>query len=439
MAALREAGMKTVAFYTLGCKVNQYETQGLAALFRARGYRVVPFQERADVYVINSCTVTHTGDRKSRQFIRRAVRNNPDALVVVTGCYAQVAGREVAGIPGVDLVVGTAGRERIVDLVEAAAAGRRPVLAVADVEEAREFEELPGLAGAGGRTRAFLKVQEGCRDFCTYCIVPHARGPLRSRAPERVTALAEEAVGRGCRELVLTGTNLGAYGRDLGTVGLADLVRRLARIPGLARLRLSSVEPNELTPELVAAVAESPVCCPHFHLPLQSGSDAVLRRMGRRYTAAEYAALVEMIRGRIAEVAVTADVLVGFPGESEAEHRESLDFVRRAGFAGLHVFVFSRRKGTRAADFPDQIPYRVKQERSREMLALGAVLKERFACRYRGRVVEVLVEKVAAGRATGYTPNYLKVFFRGGPELVGRLTKVHVQDIEQGNLQGIII
>ncbi len=432
--------MKKVAFYTLGCKVNQYETQGLEALFRARGYTVVPFREKADVYVVNTCTVTHIGDRKSRQLIRRAVRTNPEALVVVTGCYAQVAGDEVAGIPGVHLVVGTAGRERIVDLVEETQKkGPYPVLAVKDVEKVREFEELPGEAAPGGRTRAFIKVQEGCRDFCTYCIVPLARGPLRSRPPERVLEWARKLVDQGYRELVLTGTNLGAYGRDLGGISLAELVNRVARIPGLARLRLSSVEPNEVTPELVEAVAENPVCCPHFHLPLQSGSDSVLRRMGRRYTVAAYTSLVDMIRARVAGVAITTDVMVGFPGESEAEHRESLRFVRRTGFAGLHVFVFSCRKGTPAAGFADQVPYRIKQERSREMMALGAALKEEFASRYRDQVVEVLVETVRGGLASGYTGNYLRAFFPGRPELLGRLTKVYVQDIQQGNLRGILI
>ncbi len=439
--------MKKVAFYTLGCKVNQAETQGLAALFRARGYEVVSFEEKADVYVVNTCTVTRTGDRKSRQIVRRAVRANPEAMVVVTGCYAQVTPEEAGAIPGVSLVIGTSGRGRIVDLVEQAGAGRcpptaekkgpDPFLAVGDIEQAREFEELPGTADPG-RTRAFIKVQEGCRDFCTYCIVPHARGPLRSRPPERVAELARELVDRGYPELVLTGVNLGAYGRDLGTENLPDLVRRLVRIPGLARLRLSSVEPNEITRELVEAVAENPVSAPHFHIPLQSGSDSVLSRMGRRYSTGEFAGLVEMIRARVPEVAVTADVMVGFPGETAAEHGESLDFVRRIGFAGLHVFAYSPRRGTPAALFPDPVPNRIKKERSREMLALDRELRDRFASRYRGRTVEVLVESVTGGVATGYTPNYLRVFFKNGLELAGQIVKVYADGAEQGNLRGII-
>jgi len=438
--------VKKVAFYTLGCKVNQAETQGLAALFRDRGYKVIPFEETADVYVVNTCTVTREGDRKSRQVVRRAVRANPEALVVVTGCYAQVAPEEAGAIPGVSLVIGTSGRERIVDLVEQAAArcpvpaekkGPGPFLAVGDIEQAREFEDLPGTADPG-RTRAFIKVQEGCRDFCTYCIVPYARGPLRSRPPERVLELARGLVDRGYSELVLTGVNLGAYGRDLGTENLPGLVRRLVRIPGLARLRLSSVEPNEITRELVEAVAENPVCAPHFHIPLQSGSDSVLSRMGRRYSTGEFTGLVDMVRARVPEVAVTADVMVGFPGETAAEHRESLEYVRRIGFAGLHVFVYSPRRGTPAASFPDPVPYRVKKERSREMLALGRELRDRFASRYRGRTVEVLVESVSGGVASGYTPNYLRVFFKNGPELAGRIVKVYADGAEQGNLRGII-
>ncbi len=436
--------MKKAAFHTLGCKVNQAETQGLAALFRDRGYEVVPFEETADVYVVNTCTVTGESDRKSRQVVRRAVRANPKALVVVMGCYAQVAPAEAAAIPGVSLVAGTSGRGRIVDLVEQAAAGKKgpdpffdPFLAVEDIEQARSFEELPEPADPG-RTRAFLKVQEGCRDFCTYCIVPYARGPLRSRPPERVLELARGLVDQGCAELVLTGVNLGAYGRDLGTENLPGLMRRLVRIPGLARLRLSSVEPNEITRELVELMAENPVCAPHFHIPLQSGSDSVLSRMGRRYKTAEFAALVEMIRAGVPEVAVTADVMTGFPGETASEHRESLEYVRRTGFAGLHVFAYSPRRGTPAASFPDPVPHRIKKERSREMLALGRELRHRFASRYLGRTVEVLVESVSGGVATGYTPNYLRVFFKNGPKLAGRIAKVYADGAEQGNLRGII-
>ncbi|MEW6540484.1 MAG: tRNA (N(6)-L-threonylcarbamoyladenosine(37)-C(2))-methylthiotransferase MtaB [Bacillota bacterium] len=436
--------MKKVAFHTLGCKVNQAETQGLAALFRDRGYEVVPFEETADVYVVNTCTVTGESDRKSRQIVRRAVRANPEALVVVTGCYAQVAPEEVGAIPGVSLVVGTSGRGRIVDLVEQAAAEKKgpgpffdPFWAVEDIEQARAFEELPEPADPD-RTRAFLKIQEGCRDFCAYCIVPYARGPLRSRPPERVLELARGLVDQGYAELVLTGVNLGAYGRDLGTENLPGLVRRLVRIPGLARLRLSSVEPNEITRELVDAVAQNPVCAPHFHIPLQSGSDSVLSRMGRRYKTAEFTALVEMIRAGVPEVAVTADVMVGFPGETAAEHRESLEYVRRTGFAGLHVFAYSPRRGTPAAFFPDPVPHRVKKERSREMLALGCELRHRFASRYLGRTVEVLVESVSGGVATGYTPNYLRVFCKNGPKLAGRIIKVYADGAEQGNLRGII-
>lgn len=431
--------MKTVAFYTLGCKVNQYETQGLAALFREHGYRVVPFGEQADVYVVNTCTVTHIGDRKSRQIIRRAVRvrTNPEALVVVTGCYAQVAAAEVAAISGVGLVIGTTGREKIIELVEEAFRGGRPVLAVEDVEEAREFEELPGTAGLDGRTRTFIKIQEGCRDFCTYCIVPHARGPLRSRSPERVLELAGTLVEDGYRELVLTGINLGAYGRDCGNENLAGLVCRLARVPGLRRLRLSSIEPNEVTRELVEAVAENPVCCAHFHIPLQSGSDSVLRRMGRRYSAAEYASLVEMVRGRVPEVAITTDIMVGFPGETDEEHRESLGFVRRIKFAGLHVFSFSPREGTPAASFPEPVPPRVSHKRSGEILELDRELRGRFASRYRGQTIEVLVESVSKGVAVGYTENYLRVFFESQPELVGRMVELYVEGVERGNLKGI--
>lgn len=431
-------GLKTVAFHTLGCKVNQYDTQSLAGLFIDRGYEVVPFEEPADVYVVNTCTVTNIGDRKSRQMIRRAVRNNPEAVVVVTGCYAQVSCDEVAAIEGVDVVVGTAGRERLVDMVEEAAEKRGLRTLVQDIEEVGAFEEIP--AAGRDRTRAYIKVQEGCRDFCTYCIVPYARGPLRSRPLARTVAEAERLVGLGFREIVLTGTHLGAYGRDCPEEGtLADLVARVAAVPGLLRLRLSSVEPADIEPELLEVMATQPTVCPHLHIPLQSGSDAVLKRMKRRYDTGEFALLVDAVRRRIPDVAITTDVMVGFPGETGEEFAESLAFVEETAFAGLHVFKYSPRKGTPAARYPDQVPSAEKEKRSRKMIALGRKLKNEFARRYLGEIVEVLFEeKTEDGRWTGYTGNYQRVVARGEGEFAGKLALVAIKSVERGNLTGII-
>ncbi|MDI6710013.1 MAG: tRNA (N(6)-L-threonylcarbamoyladenosine(37)-C(2))-methylthiotransferase MtaB [Bacillota bacterium] len=429
---------KTVAFATLGCKVNQYETEGLAEQFARRGYDIVPFGGPADVYVVNTCTVTHIGDKKSRQLIRRARRANPAAFIVATGCYAQVAPDEVEAV-GADLVVGTRGREHLAELVDERL-GRRdgPQRAVAEFDAACVFEELP-ISRTAGRARAYIKVQEGCRDFCTYCIVPHARGPLRSRPPERVLEEAARLVAHGYVEIVLTGTHLGAWGRDLaGTPPLADLVSRVAEVPGLLRLRLSSIEPLEITPALVGLMASSAVICPHLHIPLQSGDDEVLRRMGRRYTTREYALLVEHARSRIRDLAVTTDVMVGFPGETEEQFARSLAFVRRTAFSGLHVFKYSPRRGTPAAAFPAQVPAAVKEKRSDALLALDGDLRQAFASRYVGRTVEVLVEEVRGGRAAGLTGNYLRVSFPGNEGMIGRLQKVRLLRTEEGSLTGAV-
>ncbi|MEW5762108.1 MAG: tRNA (N(6)-L-threonylcarbamoyladenosine(37)-C(2))-methylthiotransferase MtaB [Bacillota bacterium] len=428
---------KTVAFYTLGCKVNQYESDAMAGLFLRRGYRVVPFNSRADVYVVNTCTVTGTAAQKSRQAIRRALRANPGAVVAVTGCYAQVAPQEVAAIPGVRVVLGTRGHGKIVDLVERAAAGEPQVVAVADVEEIGAFEELPVVA-AGSRTRALLKVQEGCREFCTYCIVPYARGPLRSRAPEKVLAEARALVAAGHRELVLTGTHLGLYGADLpGGPDLAGLVARLLDLPGLLRLRLSSIEPLEITPGLLELMAGSPVLCPYLHIPLQSGDDRILARMGRRYTAAGYAAVVERVRRAVPEAGIYADVMVGFPGEDEEAFAKSRAFVASLELAGLHVFQYSPRPGTPAAGFREQVPPPVRRRRAEAMLALDRALRQRFAGLFLGREVAVLVEEtVRGGLCSGYTPQYVRTVFRNAAARVGEVVAVLAERVENGIIEG---
>ncbi|MGQ9826138.1 MAG: tRNA (N(6)-L-threonylcarbamoyladenosine(37)-C(2))-methylthiotransferase MtaB, partial [Desulfotomaculales bacterium] len=378
--------IRKVAIATLGCKVNQYDSNALAGMFSRRGYRVVGFDEPADVYVINTCTVTHIGDRKSRQLIRRAARKNPAAFVVVTGCYAQVSPEEVKAIPGVDLVVGTQEKERIVDLVEENLEKKGPCGLLEGAGQA-ESGGLPALAEGGGRVRAFLKIQEGCSNFCTYCIVPYARGPVKSRPPGEILEEAKELLARGYREIVVTGTHAGAYGRDLAeSIDLAGLLETLVELPGLARLRISSVEPQDVSPRLVSLVAGREKICRHLHIPLQSGDDAVLKKMNRRYTSGFYRALVGSIRAVVPDVAVTTDVMVGFPGETEEQFRRTCEFVREMAFSRLHVFKFSPRKTTPAAGMPGQIPAPVKEERSRLLIALGEDLARSFAARSAGRV-----------------------------------------------------
>lgn len=429
--------MKTVAFYTLGCKVNQYDSAALASLFARRGYRVEKvFEAVADVYVVNTCTVTRTADKKSRQAIRRAIRRNPGAVVVVTGCYAQLNPETVAGIPGVSVVVGTTGHEKLVDLVEEAMRTGQQVVAVEDISTACEFEELPAVFTT--RTRAFLKIQEGCMDLCTYCIVPYARGPLRSRRPDAVLQEAQRLLGAGFKELVLTGIHIGHWGIDLEPpTELAELISRLLKLPGLCRLRLSSIEPKEVTPALVELMAEDARFCPHLHIPLQSGDDTVLERMGRRYTTAEYIEVVRFLRRRIPDIAITTDVMVGFPGETQAAFANTVSFVRTIAFSGLHVFKFSARPGTPAADFPHQVLEAVKEARLKVMLDTGIELTNSYAKRFKGRRVTVLVEgKNADGLWEGLSEHYLPVVFEAD-SATGSMVTVMITAIRGKVLYGV--
>ncbi|MDA8441197.1 MAG: tRNA (N(6)-L-threonylcarbamoyladenosine(37)-C(2))-methylthiotransferase MtaB, partial [Peptococcaceae bacterium] len=398
------------AFYTLGCKVNQTETEAITAIFRNGGYEVVPSEEQADVYVINTCTVTNMGDRKSRQIIRRVNKTNPAALVVVMGCYAQVSPDEVSKIPGVDLVLGTKDRGRILELLAQVRQAEHSLSLVQDDWRDTLFEELPMLE-TETRVRATLKIEEGCNQFCTYCIIPYARGPVRSRQPDRALAEAAKLVHAGYKEVVLTGIHTGAYGQDLG-LDLNYLVSRMADLPGLERLRLSSIEPVEFSADLIATIAANPNICPHLHVPLQSGCDQTLLRMRRPYDTEVYAAIIANLREAIPRVAITTDLIVGFPGETDAEHRASWDFARRMEFAAIHVFKYSPRRGTPAADYPNQVAATLKEARSKEFHALSRENWRRYAEGFLGETMPVLVEQaVADGKWEGHTANYLPVRF----------------------------
>lgn len=433
--------MQKAAIYTLGCKVNQYESEALASLFRKEGYEVVDFKEPADVYVINTCTVTHLGDRKSRQMIRRAARVNPDAVIAVTGCYAQTSPGEVLEIPGVDIVVGTRDRGRLPELIAAARQSRVPINTVDDIMQHAEFEELP-ILDYETRTRAFIKIQEGCSNFCTYCIVPYARGPLRSRPEERVLAESEHFIREGFKEIVLAGIHTGAYGLDRGEGrSLADLVEKIVRLPGLHRLRLSSIEPMDITFDLIDVIAENPVVCRHLHIPLQSGDDTVLKRMNRKYTAGEFARLVATVRDRIPGVAITTDIMVGFPGETEEQFEHSYRFAEVMGFARMHVFKYSPRRGTKAAGYPDQLAPEQKEERSRRLLELSEKMSGEFAGRFLGTDMEVLVEQRHSKRSKfyeGLTDNYLRVLVPGDEKMRGRFARVTLEKIKGEYLLGIL-
>ncbi len=400
-----------IAFYTLGCKVNQYDSRALEELFRRQGYETVSFKDKADVYVINTCTVTGQSAGKSRRAVRRAVKANPGAVVAVVGCYAQVTPEEIEAIPGVDIIVGTRARSALPRLVAETRAKKARINTVVlrDIPD-KEFEELPWPEETG-RVRAFLKIQEGCRDYCSYCIVPYARGKLKSMPPERVLKFTADIAQKGYKEMVLTGTHLGAYGKDLdSSLNLARLLDKIAQGPCPERIRLSSLEPVDVTRELLTAFRALPVLCHHLHIPLQSGSDFVLKKMKRPYSLKEFSALVNGIRKIDPDMALSTDIITGFPGEQDSHFRETCAYIQEIGFSRLHVFKYSPRKGTPAADYPDQIPGDVKEERSRRLRLLGDKLAAAYAAGFVGRKLLVLVEKpLSAGGMEGLTEQYLRV------------------------------
>lgn len=409
---------KRAAFYTLGCKVNQQETASLQELFRRHGYEIVDFQNPADIYIINTCTVTHLADHKSRQMVRRAVTRNPGAVVAVVGCYSQVAPEEVLAIPGVDLVVGTQDRGQLLRLVEEITVSPKRN-AVRPHEKGLGFEDLP-IPVNRSRTRAFLKIQDGCDQCCSYCIVPYARGPLRSLRPELVRERLEQLLDAGYREVVLTGVHTSAYGRDLpGKPDLAGLLCQLLDLPGEFRLRLSSVEPGDVTNELLDVMASSMRICRHLHIPLQAGDDDILKRMRRPYTTGEYRALFQTAREKMPGLAVTTDVMVGFPGESAQQFENSCRFIASIPFRDLHVFKYSPRPATAAAAFSEQVDPTVKNDRSAKLIGLAGTLARKFAGEFLGQVFSVLVERRTPrmqGHWEGITDNYLRVVFPALPD-----------------------
>ena len=438
MTIKRGFGVKA-AFMTLGCKVNQFETETMEGLFRARGYDVVPFEERADVYVINTCSVTHLSDRKSRQLIRRAVRTNPAACVAVTGCYAQVAPEEIRALDGVRVVIGTKERARIVDYVEASLRADTGVAGtITDIMQARVFEDIP-LHALPHRTRAFLKIEDGCQNFCTFCIIPYARGPVKSRELSAVAREMRLLVDAGFHEVVLTGIHLGAYGIDLAErPTLADACRTALAERDLRRLRLGSLESVELSADLLELMRTEPRFAAHLHLPLQAGSDAVLRAMNRHYTTAQFAQLVAEVRAAVPGVAISTDIIVGFPGETEEDFAAGMDFVRRMGFARMHVFPYSARRGTPAARRTDQVPPMVRKERAARMQALAEELAEGYHRSMLGSVAEVLFETQEDGVTDGLTETYVRVY-TDAPVTRGEIVPVRLTHIYKDGVWGMPI
>lgn len=421
--------MPSVAFHTLGCKVNHYETEAIWQLFQEQGYERVDYESTSDVYVINTCTVTNTGDKKSRQVIRRAIRKNPDAVICVTGCYAQTSPAEIMAIPGVDIVVGTQDRVKMLEYIERFKEERQPINAVGNIMKNRVYEELD-VPAFTDRTRASLKIQEGCNNFCTFCIIPWARGLMRSRDPKEVIRQAQQLVDAGYKEIVLTGIHTGGYGEDMKDYNLAMLLKDIEKeVSGLERLRISSIEASQITDEVIQVMNDSNVIVRHLHIPLQSGSNTVLKRMRRKYTMEFFGERLNRLKEALPGLAVTSDVIVGFPGETEEEFMETYHFIKDHKFSELHVFPYSKRTGTPAARMDDQVDEDIKNERVHRLISLSDQLAKEYASQFEGEVLEVIPEersKSGEGMYEGYTDNYLKVIFKGTEEMIGQIVKVKI-------------
>lgn len=415
---------KKVALHNLGCKVNAYETEAMQEMLEQAGYEIVPFKEGADIYVINTCTVTNIADRKSRQMIHRAKKMNPEAIVVAAGCYVQAQAEHGEMDPCIDIVIGNNKKKDLTSIleqysrevqeeaIEKAEEATEQLQEVIDINRTKEYEELQ-LTKAGEHTRAYIKVQDGCNQFCTYCIIPYARGRVRSRSMENVLAEVQELAEHGYKEIVLTGIHLSSYGIDLEDTDLLKLILEVHEVKGIERIRLGSLEPRIITEKFAKTIAELPKLCPHFHLSLQSGCSETLRRMNRRYTAEEYYEKCELLRKYFEYPALTTDVIVGFPGETEEEFEASRAFVDKVDFYETHIFKYSKREGTKAAVMENQIPEQVKSERSNVLIELGCKKKKEYEAFFVGKTVDVLIEEriILDGKEywTGHTKEYIRV------------------------------
>ena len=418
--------MKKAASFALGCKVNQYESEAIAELFAEKGYEIVGIDEEADVYVINTCTVTNFGDKKSRQLIRKVKRQNENAIVAVVGCYAQTAPKELMEIAGVNLVIGTKDRAQIVEMVEQYDRANGVENHVSDIMKERVFEPL-SIQKLANRTRAYLKIQDGCSQYCSYCIIPYARGPIRSREPQEVVAEVKRLAENGFKEVVLTGIHVASYGKDRRDTSLLDILKQVHEVEGIERIRFSSIEPNVVTEEFAQTMAALPKVCDHFHLSLQSGCDKTLKEMNRKYDTEKYRQAVATLRKYLPKVALTTDIIVGFPGETEEDFRESYAFAEEIGFAKIHVFPYSPKRGTPAAARKDQLLNAVKSERSHTLIQLSDRMAADFLADAVGTDAEVLYERaVGDGIYEGHTTNYMKVHGRSEADLTNRIAKTHI-------------
>lgn len=425
-----------VAFHTLGCKVNTYESQAMLDLFKEAGYQEGSFKEEADVYIINTCTVTNTGDSKSRQMIRKAIRRNPEAVVCVVGCYSQVAPEEIEAIDGVAIILGTQYRDQIVSLVEEYWQTKKPIIKVDSVKNLRKFEDLN--IDHFKNTRAFLKIQDGCNNFCTYCIIPYARGRVRSRSSQSVLKQAQKLVNQGYCEIVLTGIHTAGYGQDLENYSFYDLLVDMVKIEGLKRLRISSIEISQITDEIIDLISSNNIIVNHLHVPLQAGCDATLKRMNRKYNTQEYLEKINKIRTLVPGIAFSTDVIVGFPGESEEEFENTYNFIKKVNFMQLHVFPYSRRKGTPAATMEDQVLENIKHDRVNRLINLSNNLNKAFALKQINNTIPVLFEKEVDGYYVGHGDDYLLVKAKSDEYLLGKIRNVVIDSYDEGLIGRVI-
>lgn len=429
--------MMRVAFATLGCKVNQYETEAISELFASKGYKVVEYEQVAEIYIINTCTVTNFGDKKSRQTIRKAKRQNSEAIIVVTGCYAQTAPEEIKKIEGVNIIVGTKDRTKIVEFVENYKKEQGTLDKVVDIMKVREFEEFP-LKNMKGRTRAYLKIQDGCNQFCSYCIIPYARGTIRSRLPEDILLEVKNLVKNDFKEIVLTGIHVASYGKDLDNIDLLKLTKMVHNIDGIERIRFSSIEPNVITEEFLEGICKLHKVCEHIHLSLQSGCDETLRAMNRKYTTKQYYDAVFKLRHYIPNVGISTDIIVGFPGETDENFESTCKFVKSIGFSKVHVFPYSSKKGTLAANRIDQIKPDIKDKRTKIMLELEKMMALEFLEKNKNRTEQVLFEQeIQKNIYEGYTSNYIKVIVNSDYSLKNKIIPITIKEISDTHVKGV--
>ena len=411
-----------VAFATLGCRVNQYESEAMVEKFIREGYEVTDFDEFSDVYVINTCTVTNMGDKKSRQMIGRARRKNEAAIVAVVGCYAQIATEEVSSIEGVDVVLGSRNKGDIVYWVNRAREEKKQVVEVSDVLKNKVFEDL-NIKEYQDRTRAFLKIQDGCNRFCSYCLIPYARGAVCSKTPEKIISEVQELAANGFKEILLSGIHIASFGLDLeGNWNLVRILEEVDKIPGIERIRIGSIDPTFFTEGVIEKIMSLKKLCPHFHLSLQSGCNETLKRMNRRYTAKDYKTVVDNLRQNIIGVSITTDIIVGFPGETEEEFNETYAFLKDIELSKMHIFKYSPRKGTKAAQMKEQVHGNIKEERSHKLITLNNILEKKYMDRFIGMSMKVLYEQKVTkntGEYEGFTDNYIKVNSKANRDIEG--------------------